>query len=150
MKRIVCIVAFAATLCGQVAGPGKRTTKALGPRAVNSTTIGEVLAKNVTLAPGASQKFFAQSDFTGTESVKIAFYAAADQDLSSTNYLVWWSVPDADNYAVSDYLQGKYFAFLNTGGAFVQTYGNQLLIEMRNDGKNPVTISQITLYAVAR
>jgi hypothetical protein len=126
-----------------------RSPRSLSPRAVTSTTISEVLATNLTMQPGTSQQFFAKSDFTGVEQVSLAFYAAPDQDISATNYLVWWAIPDAPNYAVSDYLQGQDFAFLNSGGAVVATYGNQLMIEMRNNGTKPVTLSQITVYAVA-
>ena len=126
-----------------------RSPKSLSPRAVTSTTISEVLATNLTMQPGTSQQFFAKSDFTGVEKVSLAVYASPDQDISPTNYLVWWAIPDAPNYTVSDYLPADNFAFLNSGGAVVATYGNQLLVEVRNNGTKPVTITQITVYAVA-
>lgn len=120
------------------------------PSALTSTTISEVVAQNVTLAGGASQQFFAQSDFSGADKVALGFYATTDQDLSGTTYLVWWAPPGAPNYVVADYLLGNQFAFLNSGGVQVVPYGNQLMIEVRNTGTDPVTISQITAYAVAR
>lgn len=125
------------------------TPKLASPKAVNSTTISEVVAQNITLDPGTSQQFFAQSDFSGAEKVSLGFYTTSDQDLSATNYLVWWSPPGAANYVVADVLFGNQFAFLNSGGANVNTYGNQLMIEVRNGGTDPVSISQITAYAVA-
>jgi hypothetical protein len=115
-----------------------------------SLTLYELLAQNVTLAAGASQQFFAKTDFTGVGKVNLGFYATPDQDLSSTNYLVWWAIPGAPSYVVVDYLQGKNFAFLNSGGASVLPFGNQLMVEIRNNGTQPVTISQVTAFAVAR
>jgi hypothetical protein len=134
-----------------VHGPRVRTApKLLSPKAINSTTITEIIAQNVTLAPGDDQQFYAQSDFSGVDRVNLAFYATPDQDLSKTNYLVWWAVPNAANYSVVDYVQGQYFAFLNSGGATLLPYGNQLLIEARNNGTQSATISQITVFGVAR
>jgi hypothetical protein len=124
--------------------------KSVGSRAVTSTTISELLAKDLTLQPGESKQLYAESDFSGTESVALGFIGPNDQDFTNTNYLVWWGPANAPSYVVSDYLQGEYFSFLNSGGSQVTTYGNELMIEVRNDGKIPVTFSQITAYAVAR
>ncbi len=162
-------VALAALACGMVvfgaedlAVPGKKqaapapapkvtvTRNVVSPQSLASTTLYELLAQNVTMAAGASQQFYAQTDYTGVEQVSLGFYAAADQDLSNTTYLVWWAIPGASSYMVGNFLQGKLFPFLNTGGAQVPTYGNQLMIEMRNNGTTPVTITQITSYAIAR
>ena len=123
--------------------------KLVSPRAVTSTTISEVVAQDVTIPAGGSQQFYAQSDFSGAEVASLGFYATTDQDLSKTTYLVWWAPAGAPNYVVADYLQGGNFAFLNSGGSQVAIYGNQLMIEMRNTGNQPVTITQITAYAVA-
>ncbi len=128
----------------------KRAPKILSPQALTSTTISEVLATNLTLQPATSQQLFAKSDFSGVEKVQLGFYAAPDQDISVTNYLVWWAIPDAPNYGVTDYLEGQNFAFLNSGGAYVATYGNELMVEVRNNGTKPVVITQITAYAIAR
>jgi hypothetical protein len=133
-----------------VAPKATATPKAISPQAVLSTTITEVLAQGVTLQPGASQQFFAKSDFSGADKVALGFYATSDQDLSMTNYLVWWAPAGAPQYVVTDYVSGKNFAFLNSGGWVAAPFGNQLMVEMRNNGTNAVTITQITTYAIAR
>jgi hypothetical protein len=126
------------------------SAKLLSPKAIASTTIFELVAQNVTLQPGGSQQFYTQSDYTGVDKVALGFYAATDQDLSATNYLVWWAIPGASSYVVGNYVPGNTFPFLNTGGVQLATFGNQLMVEMRNNGTKPVTITQITAYAIAR
>jgi hypothetical protein len=124
--------------------------KAVSPQTLSSTTLSELLVNNFTLAPGASQQVFAKTDFSGADKVQIGFYGANDQDFSKTAYLVWWAPPGAPNYVVADYIQGSDFSFLNSGGVQLVPYGNQLMIEFRNNGSAPVTYIQVTAYAVAR
>lgn len=135
------------------AAQGSRTgikPKMLSPLTVNSTSIAEVVAQNVTIAAGTSQKFFAQSDFTGADKVSIGVFTTSDQNLSLTGYEVWWAQSSYPYYVTADYIDGKLFHFSNTGGAQVATFGNQLLIIVDNNGTAPVTIAQITAYAVAK
>ena len=87
-----------------------------------SLTLYELLAQNVTLAAGASQQFFAKTDFTGVGKVNLGFYSTPDQDLSSTNCLVWWAIPGAPSYVVADYLQGKKMADLAPRGLTIKVY----------------------------
>jgi hypothetical protein len=124
--------------------------KVISPLAVNSTPIAEVVAQNVTIPAGTSQKFFAQSDFTGADKVAIGVYTTTDQNLGMTAYEVWWAGAGYPYYVTADYIDGKLFHFANTGGAQVTAYGNQLLIIVDNNGTAPVTIAQITVYATAR
>jgi hypothetical protein len=122
-----------------------KTTSSQG----TGTTISEVVTQNLMLTPGTSQQVYAQSDFTGADKVSIGVYTTTDQSLLNTSYLIWWAIPNAPNYMVADTLLGSTFDFLNTGGAQLPTYGNQLMIEIRNNGTDPVTIGQVTVYAIA-
>jgi hypothetical protein len=124
--------------------------KMISPLTINSTPIAEVVAQNVTIPAMTSQKFFAQSDFTGADKVAIAVYTTTDQNLGMTGYEVWWAGSGYPFYVTADYIDGKLFHFANTGGAQVAAYGNQLLIVVDNNGTAPVTIAQITVYATAR
>jgi hypothetical protein len=124
--------------------------KPVSPKAVTSTALSETLATNITVAPGTDQFIFAKTDFTGADTVRFGFYAATTQDLSKTNYVVWWAIPNATQYAAADSWAGTTFYYLNTGSYQVSTFGNQLGIDLINNGTAPVTYTQVTVWANAR
>ena len=124
--------------------------KAVSPKVVLSNGLSETLATNLTLAPGTDQFIYSKTDFTGADSVYIGFYGAVDQDLSKTNYVTWWAIPNSTQYSAANYWSGSTFAFLNTGSYQVSTFGNQMAIDLQNNGTSPVTYTQVTVWANAR
>ena len=66
------------------------------------------------------------------------------------NFQVWWAFPGLPFYVLADVIQGKNFNYINTGGASVAPYGNELMIWVQNNGTADVTITSISAYAIAR
>jgi hypothetical protein len=110
----------------------------------------EVLAKDFSVNAGASASFTANSDFSGSQAVSIAISAPSSQDLGAVRLLVWWAIPGVDFYVLQDVIVGTNFYFSNQGGGIVPAYGNQLQVQVMNDGASPITFHQLTAYSVIR
>jgi hypothetical protein len=110
----------------------------------------EVLAKDFSVNAGGSASFTANSDFSGSDAVSIAISAPTSQDLGAVRLLVWWAIPGVDFYVLQDVIVGTNFYFSNQGGGMVPVYGNQLQIQVMNDGAGPITFHQLTAYSVIR
>jgi hypothetical protein len=110
----------------------------------------EVLAKDFSVNAGASASFTANSDFSGSGAVSIAISAPTSQDLGAVRLLVWWAIPGVDFYVLQDVIVGTNFYFSNQGGGIVPVYGNQLQVQVMNDGSSPITFHQLTAYSVIR
>jgi hypothetical protein len=155
----LAFVALGMTLNAEDPATRKKTTaeapkarpiaKSISPATVSSTALSEMIASNLTLAPGADQFVYAKTDFTGADDIRIGFYADASQDLSKTKYVTWWAIPNNASYNAADYWDGTSFAYLNSGSFQVSTFGNQFALEIKNTGTNPITFTQITLWANA-
>jgi hypothetical protein len=59
-------------------------------------------------------------------------------------------MPGADWFTSQDVISGEEFYWMNQGGGVVSVYGPELRIELRNDSDTPLTINQLTVYAVGR
>jgi hypothetical protein len=129
-----------------------RTAKKSDRKLAAANVIAEVLGKGVALGAGESKSFDATSDFSGVERISIAVEAPSGQDVANANFriIVWWSMPGADWFTSQDVISGEEFYWMNQGGGVVSVYGPELRIELRNDSDTPLTINQLTVYAVGR
>jgi hypothetical protein len=124
--------------------------KVISPKVVFSTALSEMLATNLTVAPGAYQSLTAKTDFTGADNVNLGFFGANGQDFTKTTYTIWWAIPNSPSFVATFFYDGSNFAFTNSGGFDVYTFGNQLMVGIQNNGTNPVTYSVVTAWANAR
>ncbi len=134
-----------------VSQPAARAAKSrLARRAAAGSGLSELLAKDFTVPGKESKSFDAQADFTGAQFVSIAVEAPGESDIGTEKFriIVWWGMPGADWYTAQDVLSGQDFYFANQGGAVVPVYGPDLRIEVVNDSESPVSINQLTIYAV--
>ncbi|MCL4402757.1 MAG: hypothetical protein M1436_08865 [Acidobacteria bacterium] len=119
-------------------------------RLAASSVIAELLGKNFTIEANGSKVLDSAYDFGGAEGASIAVAAPEDVDIANDklNIQVWWAVPDAEWYVLQDTISGANFHFANQGGGVVPVYGSYLRVVITNDGENPVSVDQVTVYAV--
>ena len=59
----------------------------------------------------------------------------------------YWGVPQLPLYAVADVIGGTSFPYSNLGGATFNTYGSQFRLQVTNNGANPITLTQVLVFA---
>jgi len=119
--------------------------------AITSTPIREVMAKEITVAAGDHAILESNSDFSGAGKVGLAVTTLSDPKSTMTNvrFGMAWAGP-GDWYVLTDVIDGSMFYYLDHGGATVPVYGPSLKVAVFNDGSTPVTITQLSVNAVAR
>jgi hypothetical protein len=119
---------------------------------LSSSPLAEVVAKNFSVDGGHFVDWIAGTDFTGADRASIGVSAGdTGSDLSQVRVLVFWLIPGADWYVVTDVIRGDSFPFSTLGGgANVAVYGTKLLLRIINDGTQSVTIAHLGVYGNAR
>jgi hypothetical protein len=56
-------------------------------------------------------------------------------------------VPQLSLYAVADVIGGTSFPHSNLGGATFNTYGSRFRLQVTNNGANPITLTQVLVFA---
>jgi len=128
-----------------------RMTEDSQATAITSSPILENLATVVTIAANASALFQATSDFTGADKVGFSVTTLSDPSSRMTNvrFGIAWAAP-GNWFVLTDMVLGSTFYYFDHGAATVPVYGPALKIAVFNDGSIPVTITQLSVYAVAR
>lgn len=122
-----------------------------GANAVTSSSLREVIAREVVVAPGDVQIFASSFDFSGAAKVAIAVTSLSDpaSTFAKIRLVTAWAAP-GDWFVGSDMIFGSNFIFTDAGGATVPVYGQALKVAVFNDSAKPVRITQLSVYAVAR
>ena len=167
MKRSFQVAATLMVLLVPIASAGDRAAgdlgkapagKALASRAAASagastpsTTIRQVLARELTIFPGTTTFLDWSADLSGTERIGISITTGSDPNsrLTDLRIGVAFAAP-GDWYIISDVILGNSFFYIDHGAATVPVYGPHMRLVVSNDGITPVRITQLAAYAVAR
>jgi hypothetical protein len=101
---------------------------------------------NVTISPGSSVNLDAQFDYSTTDTVRVTVRSAGS-DLSNFVMSSYWAVPHLSSYGVADVVVGTSFPYMNAGGATFNTYGSQFRLQVTNNSANPITLTQVLVFA---
>ena len=101
---------------------------------------------NVTIPPGSSVNLDARFDYSTTDTVRVTIRSTGP-DLGNFVMSAYWAVPQLSLYAVADVIGGTSFPYPNAGGATFNTYGSQFRLQVTNNGANPITLTQVLVFA---
>jgi hypothetical protein len=124
--------------------PASKTAKPAKPRDIANGSFEAFV--NVAVGPGQSIAIDSGLDYTYADTVRISVRSAA-MDLGSLQFQAYWSVPDADYYNATDYVDGSTFIYPNAGGMQFPVYGSQFRLVITNSGSATVNLTQILLFA---
>ena len=100
----------------------------------------------MTIPPGSSVNLDTRFDYSTTDTVRVTIRSAAS-DLGNFVMSAYWGVPQLPLYAVADVIAGTSFPYSNAGGATFNTYGSQFRLQVTNNGANPITLTQVLVFA---
>lgn len=128
-----------------------REAKSSGKRAAESPTgsivIREMLAKEVTIQPGANGQYELGIDISGADQVTISLTSLGDSDLSKVRIATAFAAP-GEWYILTSVTPGSRLAFLDHGGITVPVAGPGLKVMVFNEDSVPVKIRQLVAYTV--
>lgn len=101
---------------------------------------------DVTIPAGASVNLDSRTDYSTVDTVR-ATIRSAGPDLNNVVVAAYWAIPQAPFYGIADVVAGTTFPFLNAGGATFNTYGSQFRLRVTNNGSNPISLTQVLIFA---
>ncbi len=138
---------FAQKQSSKTADDGSHAAKTGASKAATSGEVhgrSEVFS-NVTIGPGQSAVLDSGLDYTYVELVRVSV-RSANADLSSLQFVAYWSVPGAEFYNATQAIEWSTFIYGNTGGAQFSVYGSQFRLVLKNTGSSTVNLLQVLLF----
>ena len=128
-----------------------RTAESTSQAAITSNQIRQVIAKEAIIAAKDHAIFEVTADFSGADKVGLTVTTLSDSNskLTDVRFGIAWAAP-GEWYVLTDTVLGNTFYYYDHGGATVPVYGPFLKVAVFNDGTTPVTITQLSVNAVAR
>lgn len=129
-------------------GAEERSAKILPARAAEEAT-SEVF-RNVIVPADKSVSFDSKIDFSAASQVFVTLRCttcnAASNSMASIVVQAFWSVPDAEHYAVVETRTGSTFPYWDSGGAAFQVFGPLFRLTLQNRSNQNVIIQQVTVF----
>ncbi|MBI4904014.1 MAG: hypothetical protein HY820_10295 [Acidobacteria bacterium] len=119
-------------------------------RSAASNIVNETIGQNFSVDAGKSARITAKADFSGAERASFGVYADPSANITKLRIAIWWGNAETSAYAVHAFITASGFFYTNTGAGQVAVGGPNLIVDVINEGDTPVTIQQLTVYAVVR
>lgn len=114
------------------------------PEGTVLSAIGEVVATNFIVQPGACVRADSSLDFADASNVSITLLTSDEADISDTRILPFFAVAkDALYVPAASIINAADFYFSDGGGATVPVHGRYLRMYICNEGRDSITHAQI-------
>jgi hypothetical protein len=136
---------------GRAAEKLETKSSSLSKRAAQSATgsivVREMLARDVTIQPGANGQYELGVDISGADQVTVTLTSLGDSDFSKVRIATAFAAP-GEWYVLTSLTRGSGLAFLDHGAITVPVAGPVLKVLVFNDDIVPVKIRQLAVYTV--
>ena len=100
---------------------------------------------NVTIPASSWVILDSQLDYSTADTVRMTI-RSTKANLDNVTVAAYWAIPEVPYYGIADVLEGSKFVYLDAGGATLNTYGSHFRIQVINNSRSAITLSQVLLF----